>query len=109
MAARNARVTVPAGGEWVALTSVICATDISIMLANNRPIMLQATSGTSAPTDDTLGPLELLSYGDGWSEATIAEKFPGVAAADYLWARTSDVNYGLGAGDAIVGISHAAA
>jgi hypothetical protein len=109
MAARNARVSVAAGGTWVALTSVVVATDISIMLANNRPIMLQATSGTTPPTASTLGPLELLSYGDGWSEATIAEKFPGVTAADYLWARVSDANLGLGAEDAIVGISHAAA
>ncbi len=109
MAARNARVNVPAGGAWVALTDSIVATDISIMLANARPIMIQATSGTTPPTSGTLGPLELLNYGDGWSEATILEKFPGVDAADYLWARVSDADTGLGGKDAIVGISHAAA
>lgn len=104
--ARNARINVPAGTAWTALTAAIVATDISIMLAGRTPVMLQATSGTTPPTAGTLGPLELLSYGDGWSEATIAEKFPGVAAADYLWARRSDADTGLAAADAIVGISH---
>ena len=104
--ARNARVNVPAGTTWVALTAAVVATDISIMLANNRPIQLQATSGTTPPTAGTSGPLELLRYGDGWSEATIAEKFPGVASADYLWARRSDADIALGGVDAIVGISH---
>jgi len=104
--ARNARVNVPAGDAWTALTAAVVATDISIMLAGKYPVMLQATSGTTPPTAGTLGPLELLSYGDGWSEATIAEKFPGVASADYLWARRSDADIGLAAADAIVGISH---
>jgi len=78
------------------------------MLANNQPVMLQATADATPPTADTLGPLELLAYGDGWSEATIEEKFPGVAGADRLWARTSNADIGLGSKDAIVGISHAA-
>ena len=106
--ARNARVTIPAGGAWVALTAAIVATDVSVMLASHTPVMLQATSGTSAPADDSTGPLELLSYGDGWSEATIAEKFPGVASADYLWARQAGVSAGTPTAhpDAVVGISH---
>jgi len=74
------------------------------MLANDVAVSLQATSGTTPPTD-AVGPLELMARGNGWSEATIAEKFPGVASADTLWAkpRTKD-NF---RGGAIVSISHA--
>ncbi len=105
--AQNTRITVPAGTTWVKLTDAAAAGEISVMLASTTPVMLQATAGGTAPTAGTLGPLALLSYGDGWSQATILEKFPGVATADHLWARRLDANIGLGASDAIIGISHA--
>ncbi len=106
--AQNTRITVAAGDTWVRLTATDTDGDLSIMLASTTPVMLQATAGSTPPTAGTLGPLALLSYGDGWSEATILEKFPGVAAADNLWARRLDANIGLGASDAIIGISHGA-
>ncbi len=105
--AQNTRITVVAGTAWVRLTDADADGDISIMLASMSPVMLQATAGSTPPTAGTLGPLALLSYGDGWSEATILEKFPGVALADNLWARRLEPNIGLGSGNAIVGISHA--
>lgn len=106
--AQNTRITVAAGGTWVQLTNGDVAADMSVMLANSQPVMLQATANDTPPTAGTLGPLELLSHGDGWSEATIAEKFPGVASAVRLWARTMDANIGRGSENAYVGISHAA-
>lgn len=105
--AQNTRISVPAGTAWTRLTNADASGDISVMLANQSPVMLQATVTSTPPTVGTLGPLELLSYGDGWSEATIEEKFPGVSGALNLWARRSDANIALGATDAIVGISHA--
>lgn len=105
--AQNTRILIPGGGTWVRLTNAAVTGDISIMLANSAPVMLQATSGSTPPTADSLGPLELLSYGDGWSEATIAEKFPGISSADNIWARRSDANIALGGINAIIGISHA--
>lgn len=106
---QNTRINVPAGnsGQWTQLTDSSTVGEISVMLASNTPVMLQATDGQTAPTAGTLGPLALLSYGDGWSQATIVAKFPGVPAADALWARRLDADIGLGAADAIVGISHA--
>lgn len=104
--AQNTRKLVPAGTAWVKLTDALVITNISVMLASNTPVMLQATNGGTPPTVGTLGPLALLSFGDGWSQATIAEKFPGVTNADHLWARRMNADIGLGATDAIVGISH---
>lgn len=96
--AQNTRVSCPAG-VWTKLTNALVETDLSLMLASVATVSLQATAGTTAPTIDA-GPLELLSYGDGWSEATIFAKFPGVAAADTLWAKPRSGR------PALVGISH---
>jgi len=103
--ARNARITCPAG-VWTRLTAADAAADISIMLANWVPVSLQATADATTPTD-ARGPLELMGKGDGWSEATIVEKFPGVAAAVNIWAKPIEADIGLGAVDAVIGISHA--
>lgn len=86
-------------GVWTKLTSSLVTTDISVMLASATAVSLQATSGTTPPTDNA-GPLELLSYGDGWSGATIAAKFPGVSSADTLWAKPRSSK------NSIIGISH---
>ena len=106
--AKNARVACPVG-VWTKLNAADVSTDISIMLANDVPVSLQVTAtGGAAPTD-VVGPLELLSYGDGWSEATIEEKFPGVASAVNIYAKPREnQTAGLGAFDAVVSISHAA-
>lgn len=98
MAAKNTRVSCPVG-VWTQITDSV-TTDISVALLSNVPVSLQATSSSTAPTDDA-GPLELLRQGDGWSEATILEKFPGVATASYLWAKP------LGNAPSAVGTSHA--
>lgn len=104
--AQNTRISVPAGTAWTQLTDAITTGEISIMLSSQTPVMLQATSGDTPPTVGSDGPVALLSYGDGWSEATIVAKFPGVASADFLWARRLDADIGIAAGDAIIGISH---
>lgn len=104
--AKNTRVSCPAG-VWTAVTDDDVAAAISIELLNDVPISLQATAtGAATPIDDA-GPLELLSYGDGWSEATIVAKFPGVASAVRLWAKPRG-DSGASVTTAIVGISHAA-
>lgn len=105
--AQNTRKIVAAGTAWVRLTDADTTGDISIMLASDTPVMLQATPDDTPPGAGTLGPLALLSYGDGWSQATIEAKFPGISGADNLWARRLDANIGLGSKDAIIGISHA--
>ena len=97
--ARNDRVVCSAG-TWTQLTNADATGDISVVLLSNAPVTLQATATATAPTDEA-GPVELLSRGDGWSEATIAEKFPGVTGAVRLWAKQ------IGGVSAIVGISHA--
>lgn len=97
--AQNARVVV-VKATWKKLTNALVTGDISVMLAAVASVSLQATAGTTPPTD-AAGPLELLTIGDGWSGATIESKFPGVAAADTLWAKPRSNE------DSIVGISHA--
>lgn len=96
--ARNEDVALPAGA-WTQLTNADCTGDISVMLSTGYPVSLQATVGAVTPTDET-GPLHLLSEGDGWSEATIVEKFPGVAGANRLYAKP------MGSRDSAVGVSH---
>jgi len=104
--AKNARVACPVG-VWTKLNAADVATDISLMLANNVPVSLQATATGGATPTDNVGPLELLSYGDGWSEATILEKFPGVAVAVNIYAKPRDSqSAGMSAQDAVVSISH---
>lgn len=75
-------VSVPAA-TWTKLVDN-ATTDVSVALLTSATVYLQATSADSAP-GDTDG-MPLFSAGDGWSEATILEKFPGVANAAYLWA-----------------------
>jgi hypothetical protein len=73
-----------ARATWTQLTDGDIATDISLALLNDAKVFLQATTDGTAPT--TADGLPLLRFGDGWSEATIAEKFPGVASATRVWA-----------------------
>lgn len=81
--AQNAMITCPFG-EWTELTNAAATGDVSLSLIDGAAALM-ATAGASEPAG-TDG-LPVLSHGDGWSEATIAEKFPGVASADRLWAR----------------------
>lgn len=85
--ARHAQVTC-AFDAWTELTNAEDATgDISIeLLTDNTPIWLEATATGTAPAGAE-GTFSLIRFGDGWSEATIAEKFPGVSGAVRLWAR----------------------
>jgi len=98
--AQNTR-KVCAAGSWTQLTDASTTGDITIMLADNTPVSLQATADTTTPTD-AVGPFYLLQIGDGWSEATIAEKFPGVTSAAYIWAKPLDDSR-----SSIVSVSHA--
>jgi len=77
------------------------------MLSNDVEFWLAATATSTPPTDD-FGPFHLLSRGDGWSEATILQKFPGIAAAARLWAKPIAPAAGMSVPDAILGISHGA-
>lgn len=102
MAAINTRFACPPD-IWTRVTDDAGATgNISVMLANEVPVSLQATADTTAPTD-AVGPLELLSYGNGWSDATIQEKFNGVENAIHLWIKPRMNSTGA---TAYVGISH---
>jgi len=104
--AKNARVACPVG-VWTKLNAADVATDISLMLANDVAVSLQVTATGGAVPTDNVGPLELLRYGDGWSESTIVEKFPGVAAAVNIYAKPREnQSAGAGAADAVVSISH---
>lgn len=100
MAAKDEAVAC-AAGAWTHLTDAAGATgNVSVALVSGGPVWLKATTSATAPSG-TEGTLTLLEPGDGWSEATIAAKFPGVASADHLYARP------VGAQAAVVGISHA--
>ena len=105
--AQNTRITC-AAGDWTQITDADVAADISVMLANDVSIYLQATATSTPPGASTIGPVELLDKGDGWSEATIAEKFPGVSGALRLWAKPKDSAASVSHSSAIVGVSHGA-
>lgn len=81
--AQNQSIVCPQA-EWTKLTNALVTTDISIALLSGSA-EIQATFGTDPPTTNEGMPL--IRHGDGWSEATIGAKFPGVASADTLWAR----------------------
>ena len=87
MAARDAKVAIPRN-TWTQVTNGAVTTDVSVALLNNATVFIQGTASASAPS--TEDGLPLLSYGDGWSEATIAEKFPGVSGAQHLYAFSPD-------------------
>lgn len=82
--ARNANVTCPTG-QWTQLTDTDVTGDVTVALISGGPVLLNVTTGATEPSSAEGAPL--IFYGDGWSEATIAEKFPGVASGDRLWAR----------------------
>lgn len=109
--ARNAVVTCPAG-TWTQLTNADASGDVTVILKSwNTPALLQATTTSSAPTATDGAPL--LAYGDGWSESTIAEKFPEPentsGTAVRLWARplTNNPYNAANAGSVEIFISHA--
>ena len=102
MAARNAVVTLPVG-VWTQITNGAATGDISLELLSGGPIAIQATSAESAPSTNPEEAFSLEIRGDGWSEATIVEKFPGVAGADHLWGRPINPSNG----SAKVHVSHA--
>jgi hypothetical protein len=95
--AQDAKISVPRA-TWTELTDTDTAGDITLALLNDATVYLQATTGATAPT--TNDGMPLMSFGDGWSEATIVEKFPGVASADRLWAYSPNA-------DVQIYISHA--
>lgn len=100
MAAKDAAVACPAG-EWTLLTdNAGTSGNVSIALVSGGPVWLKASTTTTAPSGAD-GTLSLIKPGEGWSEATIAAKFPGVASATHIFARP------VGAAAAVVGISHA--
>lgn len=100
MAARDATVSCPAG-VWTQITNGAATGDVAVMKRAGGTLLIAATATASAPTGTDA--FALISYGDGWSEATIAEKFPGVTGAQHLWGRPEDDN----AGPVTVRISHA--
>lgn len=81
--AQDKQVDCPAR-VWTELTDADTTGDVSLSLLSDALAYLQATPDGNPPTTQ-IG-LPLATYGDGWSEATIAEKFPGVAGAVRLWA-----------------------
>lgn len=97
--AQDTVVSCPSG-VWTELTDTDTAGDISVAVVSGVGVLVRATTGATEPTGTDGFPLP--SYGDGWSEATIGEKFTGVANADRLWARP--INDGT---TAQVRISHA--
>ena len=84
MAARDATVELPAD-TWTQITNGETTGDVSICVTEGWPILIQATTSASAPSD-TDGMI-LAEFGHGWSEATIAEKFPGLTSPDHLYGR----------------------
>jgi len=80
-------------GTWTQLTNADTSGDVSVALLSDHMVWLQATTNTTPPT--TEDGLPLMRYGDGWSEATIAEKFPGVSGALRLWAFCPNANVQL--------------
>jgi hypothetical protein len=84
MAARDARVAIPAD-TWTQITNDATTTDVTVALMEGGPVWIRATTSASAPTGGASG-LALDSRLDGWSEATIAEKFPGLTDPDHLYA-----------------------
>jgi len=89
-------------GAWTQLTDADVAADISLSVTSMRGVLLRATTDATTPTATDGFPLP--GYGDGWSEATIVEKFPGVAGAVRLWAYP----IGTGTKSALVRVSHGA-
>ena len=82
---QNAFITCPSG-IWTKLNNADLAGDLSIALIDGA-VVLQASAAATLPDADANEGLPLLSHGDGWSEATILEKFPGVTGADNLFAK----------------------
>ena len=84
MAALSENITLSADA-WTQITDGETTGDISVYLLSGGPIVLRGTASASEPsgTDGML----LVKNGHGWSEATIAEKFPGVSGADHLYGR----------------------
>lgn len=69
-------------GQWTQLTDTDETGDVTIILLREGKTFIRRAAGTQPSTED--GAI-LIAEGDGWSEATIAEKFPGGTGAR-LWA-----------------------
>lgn len=102
MAARDAVVNLTAGA-YVLITDGATTTDVSLSVIDGGCEVLAGTSDTP-PAASTRG-FPLPFPGAGFSEATIAELFPGLTAPNRLFAKPLNL-YGLPNFVAAVRISH---
>lgn len=73
--------------NWAELTDA-AVTSITFQNVSAMPIVVTATNGTTPPTADAGG----LTYaaGQGESNRSLADLFPGVSGANRVWARSSN-------------------
>ena len=73
--------------NWAQLTDADVTT-ITFQNVSAMPIVVTATNGTTPPAADAGG----LTYaaGQGESNRSLAELFPGVSGANRVWARSSN-------------------
>ncbi len=100
--ARDETVSLP-HGQWTRLTGNDVTTDVS-MEVRKGAVRVMATVGANAPASSVTDGFEFYNVGDGFSEATIAELWPGVSGADNLYGWPISTSK---AGDvALVRVSH---
>jgi hypothetical protein len=73
--------------DWEQITNAD-VTEITFQNTGGRAVIIQATSGTTSPTDDAG-----LVYQPGQGEAnrSLSEIFPGVSGANRVWARVDNL------------------
>lgn len=95
--AANTDVTATKGGPT--LLNATAVTALRVQNLGNQPVRLVATATTTAPTGFSgslhLGPDEAIA-----ADITLAEMFPGVASAAYVWAWPLN-------NDCVLSVSHA--
>ena len=81
--AANTDVTATKGGPT--LLNATAVTALRVQNLGDQPVRLVATATTTPPTVFT-GALQLEPYGAFAADYTLAQIFPGVASAAYVWA-----------------------
>lgn len=94
-------------GQWTKLTDGLITTPITWSVIAG-PVLVRATFGAASEPVGVWG-YPFPGFADGWSEATIGAKFPGVLGgggepADTLWGRPQRLFLASGR----IAISHAA-
>lgn len=103
MAAQNKEYSITSATAWTKVIDNEAGTSTLVLKTHETPVFIAATAADAAPTGD-YAEFPLYFFGDGWTNKTLAEIWPGITGL-YVWARKTEAD----GRTAIIAVSQAVA